>query len=149
MLLRSLVRLASVLLASASTTAPAAIAVSALTSPAAAQEIAQLGIADVSKVSAEELEAAITTLVQQLRAAGYSDLEIATLIGQQLKEVSVTLPLAQQRALIINVVAILSTLAPTITVADLQTQVLAGYGPVEGSVFVAEGDDLVVPAGTY
>jgi hypothetical protein len=63
--------------------------------------------------------------------------------------VSVTLPLAQQRALIINVVAILSTLAPTITVADLQTQVLAGYGPVEGSVFVAEGDDLVVPAGTY
>lgn len=138
MLLRSLVRLASVLLASAST-APATIAVSALITPAAAQEVATLNIADFSKVSAEELEAAVTALFQQLRAAGYSDLEIASMIGEQLKEVSANLTAAQQRALIINVVAVLSTLAPTITVADLQTQVLAGFGDISGPVFVAQG----------
>lgn len=140
MLLRSLVRLASLLLASASTTAPATIAVSALTTPAAAQEVATLNIADFSKVSAEELEAAVTALVQQLRAAGYSDLDIAKMLGEQLKQVSAALPLAQQRALIINVVAILSTLAPTVTVAELQTQFLDGYGEISGPVFVAQGD---------
>jgi hypothetical protein len=142
-------RLASVLLASLASATPATIAVSTLATPAAAQELANLGISDFSTVSAEELEAAITTLVQQLRAAGYSDLEIANIIGQQLKEVSANLPLAQQRALLINVVAILSSTMPTITVADLQTQVLDGFGPIEGPVFVAQGDFVPPSQSTY
>ena len=148
MLLRSLVRLASVLLASAATTAPVTIAASSLATPAAAQEVATLNISDLSKVSTAELEAAVTAYVQQLRAAGYTDLEIVQMLGEQLKQISATLPTAQQRALMINVVAILSTLAPTISVAELQTQFIKGYGEISGPVFVAQGD-LPSPKPTY
>ncbi len=137
MLMRTLAKLGSVVLGAMATAIPASVAVSALATPVAAQEVARLALSDAAGVTASELESAVITLVQELRAAGYSDLQIATILGGQLKDVATDLPASQQRALVLNVLAILSSVLQGATVAALQVAFIEGYGPIDAPVFLA------------
>lgn len=137
MFLRILARLASIFLASTAATVPVTVAINTLSSTASAQETSGLSAVDCSVVSAAQLEAVVSDTVDRLRLAGFADADIAQELGRELKLASTSCTAAQQQALIVNVVQILS-MELSVTTAQLLEQVSVGYGSLIQPTVVEE-----------